>query len=74
MPSFGSDQVGLFIDWENLAISLDRQYSTNPDPKLIVQCLTDHVKTLGTLAVSGAYADWERFPGVPNTTAHLGKN
>jgi len=59
--------VALFIDWENLFISIKRQYGEkSPDTTFVADVVLEEAKRHG-IPIAHAYANWENFPGVLNT-------
>lgn len=56
--------IALFIDYENIHISLERQYHIIPDPNKLAALLTEEVKKRGKIVIGQAYADWEEYEGV----------
>lgn len=59
--------VALFIDWENLKISLQTILDSEPD----VQALLEMVDNYGQRGVSRAYADWQNYPHLHDDQTRL---
>lgn len=53
----------LFIDFENVAISLSTQGYV-VDPALLADCFTTAARAEGELRAAYAYADWQRLPAM----------
>lgn len=80
------DAVGLFVDYENVYISLARHATHPPRHNHLVRLLLSHARRLGEPRHLLAFADWDRFPGAQRTlatagfetryvpTSHAGKN
>jgi hypothetical protein len=59
--------VAVFVDWENLYISIQREYGQkSPDASFVAGVLLEEAKKHG-IPIAHAYANWENFPGVLNT-------
>lgn len=56
--------IAIFIDYENIHISLERQYHIIPEPTKLSILLTDEIKKKGKIIIGQAYADWEEYEGV----------
>lgn len=80
------DAVALFVDYENVYISLAR-HATHPLRHIqVVRLLLSHAQRVGVPRQLLAFADWDRFPGAQRTlatagfetryvpTSHAGKN
>ncbi|MFM7200333.1 MAG: NYN domain-containing protein [Myxococcota bacterium] len=80
------DAVALFVDYENVYISLAR-HATHPLRHIqVVRLLLSHAQRVGIPRHLLAFADWDRFPGAQRTlatagfetryvpTSHAGKN
>jgi len=62
-----SANVAVFIDWENLYISIQKEYGEKrPDASFLVEVILNEAKHLG-IPIARAYANWDSFPGVMNT-------
>lgn len=57
----GTD-VAVFIDFENIYISVRNRYETNPD----FESIMEQCQRYGRVTISRAYADWYRYPRVTN--------
>lgn len=56
------DDVAVFIDFENIYISVREKYKTNPN----FEYITDHCAKYGRVVIARAYADWYQFSRVTN--------
>jgi len=56
--------IAVFMDYENIHISLERQYRLIPEPNKLAILLTDEIKKSGKILFGQAYADWEEYEGV----------
>lgn len=56
--------IAVFVDYENIHISLERQYHIVPEPNRLAQLVTEEIKKMGKILVGQAYADWEEYDGV----------
>lgn len=78
--------AGLFVDFENIYLSMQAQSAGRPQPERVAQRLLALAEAEGSLVVRLAWADWDHFPGAQRafslarfetrfvpTTAH-GKN
>jgi len=62
-----SANVAVFIDWENLYISIQKEYGEKrPDASFLVEVILNEAKHHG-IPIAKAYANWDNFPGVMNT-------
>ena len=52
------------MDYENIHISLERQYHIIPEPNKLAILLTEEIKKNGKILIGQAYADWEEYDGV----------
>lgn len=52
------------MDYENIHISLERQYHIIPEPNRLAILLTEEIKKMGKILIGQAYADWEEYEGV----------
>lgn len=57
----GTD-VAVFIDFENIYISVRNRYETNPN----FESIMDLCQRYGRVTIARAYADWYRYPRVTN--------
>ncbi len=55
--SFGGQDVAIFIDFENIYISVLAEYDVNPD----FEALKDKAEEFGRISVAQAYADWTPY-------------
>jgi uncharacterized LabA/DUF88 family protein len=55
--TFGGQDVAVFIDFENIYISVVSEYEVNPD----FDALIDKAEEFGRVAVAQAYADWTPY-------------
>jgi hypothetical protein len=53
-----SDEIALFIDFENIRYSLINVQHREPDPQELIGV----ARQFGTVMVARAYADWQRQP------------
>src|SRR5437588_10924192 len=53
-----TDEIGLFIDFENIRYSLINVQHREPDPQELIGL----ARRFGTVMVARAYADWTRQP------------
>jgi len=60
-PGLGTD-VAVFIDFENIYISVRNRYETNPN----FESIMEQCQRYGRITISRAYADWYRYPRVTN--------
>lgn len=60
-PSRSGD-VAVFIDFENIYISVRNRYDANPN----FESIMDHCQRYGRVTIARAYADWYRYPRVTN--------
>jgi len=60
-PSPATD-VAVFIDFENIYISVRNRYDTNPNFESIMELCQRY----GRVTIARAYADWYRYPRVTN--------
>lgn len=56
--------IALFMDYENIHISLERQYHIIPEPNKLAILVTEEIKKKGKILLGQAYADWEEYDGV----------
>ena len=54
---FGGQDVAVFIDFENIYISVLAEYDVNPDFEAIIEKSEDY----GRVSVAQAYADWTPY-------------
>ncbi|MBI1800136.1 MAG: NYN domain-containing protein [Chloroflexi bacterium] len=54
---FGGQDVAMFIDFENIYISVLAEYEVNPD----FEALIEKAQSFGRVAVAQAYADWTPY-------------
>jgi len=52
--------VAVFIDFENIYVSVRDKLDANPNFEIIM----DHCNELGRVILSRAYADWYRYPRI----------
>ena len=64
VPEMPTTNVAVFVDYENIHISLERQYHIVPEPNKLATVLTEEIKKRGDILVGQAYADWEEYEGV----------
>ena len=55
--TFGGQDVAVFIDFENIYISVVAEYDVNPD----FEALMEKAEAFGRVAVAQAYADWTPY-------------
>lgn len=58
----GSGDVAVFIDFENIYISVRNRYDANPN----FDSIMDLCQRYGRVTIARAYADWYRYPRVTN--------
>lgn len=51
--------IGVFLDFENLAVSAERSYPSREKPLKLMPVI-DYINTLGNVLVKRAYANWSR--------------
>jgi len=56
--------IALFLDYENIHISLNKVYNLTLDVEKLIPLIQDRIKDLGHILVQKAYADWEDYPQV----------
>jgi uncharacterized protein (TIGR00288 family) len=54
--------VAVFIDFENIYISVRNRYDVNPN----FESIMDHCQRYGRVTIARAYADWYRYPRITN--------
>ena len=54
---FGGRDVAVFIDFENIYISVLAEYDVNPD----FEALIEKAEEFGRVSVAQAYADWTPY-------------
>ncbi len=54
--------VAVFIDFENIYISVRNRYDANPN----FESIMDLCQRYGRVTIARAYADWYRYPRVTN--------
>ncbi|MCC7018862.1 MAG: NYN domain-containing protein [Ardenticatenales bacterium] len=60
--SFGGPDVAVFIDFENIYISVRNRYDASPNFESIMEL----AQRYGRVTIARAYADWYRYPRVTN--------
>ncbi|MDX2247563.1 MAG: NYN domain-containing protein [Bacteroidia bacterium] len=65
--------VAIYLDFENLAISAETVYPSKPKP-LLIEPLVDYATTKGAVLIKKAYADWSKdiFSQYQNTLMEQG--
>jgi uncharacterized protein (TIGR00288 family) len=58
----GVGDVAVYIDFENIYISVRNRYDTNPNFESIMDLCSEY----GRVTIARAYADWYRYPRVTN--------
>lgn len=64
-----ASSVGLFVDYENIYISLARQFPRVHRHDLLVHRLVELASTFGDANFRVIWADWDRFPGAQRLCA-----
>jgi uncharacterized LabA/DUF88 family protein len=59
----------LFVDYENIAISLAQTRQTVVPPSQIARVLRENAEKYGALKLARAFADWDRFSGAARAFA-----
>ncbi len=59
MTKMDEDNIAVFLDFENLAVSAERVYPSKEKP-LKISPVLDHINTLGNVLIKKAYANWSR--------------
>lgn len=62
IPEQRRGDVAVFIDFENIYISVRNQYDANPN----FESIMDQCQRYGRVTIARAYADWYRYPRVTN--------
>ena len=58
-------QAALFFDYANICIGMQKVFGAEPDLPVLWEAITKKFSPSGSFVISKAYADWERFTGVP---------
>ena len=64
--------LALFMDYENIHISLSKEYNFTLDVEKLLPLVRERTRASGTLLIQKAYADWEDFPQLQSKLDHLG--
>jgi uncharacterized protein (TIGR00288 family) len=62
MPEWNQNDVAVFMDFENIYISVRNRYDANPN----FESIMDKSLEYGRVTIARAYADWYRYPRVTN--------
>ncbi|MFQ6057406.1 MAG: NYN domain-containing protein [Anaerolineae bacterium] len=62
MPERNQNDVAVFVDFENIYISVRNRYDVNPN----FESIMDKSHEYGRVTIARAYADWYRYPRVTN--------
>ncbi len=54
-----NNNVAIYLDFENLALSADTVYPSKTRP-LLIEPIVDYATTKGNIAIKRAYADWSK--------------
>ena len=66
-----ANPVGLFVDYENIYISIVNQEPRSIRHEVLAHRLLDIARAYGDLAYLVVWADWDRFPGAQRVFATL---
>src|SRR3972149_6660544 len=58
-------QAAVFFDYENIYIGMEKVFGAAPDLPVLWEAILKKFCQGGSVVISKAYADWERFPGAP---------
>lgn len=61
--------ASLFVDFENVFLSVQKNFSERVSPALLAQRLLELCQPLGDLRIRLAWADWDHFPGAQRAFA-----
>lgn len=63
--------IALFVDYENIHISLSNEYNFTLDVEKLIPLIQERIKKSGQILVQKAYADWEDYPQVQSKLDRL---
>ncbi len=58
-------QLAIFFDYENIYIGMEKVFGAAPDLPVLWGAIKKRFAQSGSVLISKAYADWERFQGAP---------
>lgn len=65
-------RIALFVDYENIHISLNNEYHFALDVEKLIPLIKERIEEHGEILVQKAYADWEDYPQVQSKLDRLG--